>query len=92
LKNGGRSFLEWREAVMINFYSIFGIVAPLSYVLAVIVGGFFIEGYSHMYNSISELTAANVPRVPITYTLFALYNFSLIVFGITYKTYIIACL
>lgn len=67
---------------MRELYLISGILAPISYLLAVVVGGFLIEGYSHTYNSISELTASNVPKKPILFFLFALYNLSLSIFGI----------
>jgi hypothetical protein len=66
---------------MRKIYSLFGIIAPLSYTLAVIVGGFMLNGYSHLYNSISELTASNVQKIPIIFLLLAIYNFSMILFG-----------
>lgn len=59
----------------------FGIVAPVSYAMAVVIGGFLIPGYDHIYNSISELTASNVPRIPILFILFSIYNISLVIFG-----------
>lgn len=62
-------------------FALFGIIAPLSYVLAVIIGGFLLDGYSHMYNSISELTASNVNKIPIIFILFAVYNLSIMIFG-----------
>jgi hypothetical protein len=67
---------------MKRIYPVFGLVASLSYVLAVIIGGFMVPGYSHLYNSISELTASNVPRIPIIFILFSIYNISLTVFGV----------
>ena len=63
-------------------YPCFGTAAPLLYTLAVIAGGFLVEGYSHLYNSISELTASNVPRIPVIFGLFFLYNAFLILFGV----------
>jgi hypothetical protein len=66
---------------MKKIYPVFGIIAPVAYVLAVIIGGFMLPGYSHLYNSISELTASNVQRISIIYILFSVYNLSIILFG-----------
>lgn len=63
-------------------YSVFGILAPVFYLLAVVIGGALTKGYSHTYNAISEITASNLNVPPITQILFASYNISLILFGI----------
>lgn len=60
----------------------FGIFAPLAYAFATLIGGFLVPGYSHLYNTISELTASNLPKDPIIYTSFAAYNISLVLFGV----------
>ena len=39
-----------------------GIVAPVLYVVTIIVGGLIRPGYSHIANAISELTAAGAPN------------------------------
>lgn len=67
---------------MKRVYTLCGMIAPIAYVFAVIIGGFLIKDYSHIYNSISELTASNVQKVPIIFVLFFLYNLTLIVFGV----------
>jgi hypothetical membrane protein len=72
--NGGFLMKKW--------YPVFGIMAPLVYALAVVIGGFMLPGYSHIYNTISELTASNAPKIPLIQILFTLYNFLLILLGI----------
>jgi hypothetical protein len=48
----------------------------------VIVGGFLRPGYSHYYNSISELTVAGSKHLLVLTILFFIYNISLILIGI----------
>lgn len=67
---------------MIKIYRVLGILAPICYLAAVITGGFLIEGYSHIYNTISELTASDAPRLLSVQLLFFIYNLSLTLFGI----------
>jgi hypothetical protein len=67
---------------MKKWYPWFGIAAPIVYTAAAITGGFMINGYSHVYNTISELTATNAPKIPLIQILFSLYNLLLIFFGI----------
>lgn len=50
------------------------------YILAVVIGGFMLPGYNHIYNTISELTASNAPRIPLIQVLFTLH---IILAGIT---------
>jgi hypothetical protein len=71
---------------MKEFYSICGIISPLSFALVVIVGGFLIQGYSHTYNTISELTVSNISKKPTILILFSIYNVSLILFAIGLST------
>ncbi|MDP4085867.1 MAG: DUF998 domain-containing protein [Bacillota bacterium] len=67
---------------MKKFYPIFGIVAPIFYVFACLIGGFEMENYSHLYNTVSELIASNAPKMPFVQFLFILYNVSLLLFGL----------
>lgn len=52
------------------------------YIIAVILGGFLRDGYSHMYNTISELTVAGSKPFVVVIVLFAFYNLGLILLGI----------
>jgi hypothetical membrane protein len=67
---------------MKKFYPIFGIIGPIIYILAVIIGGLLRNDYSFLYNTISELTIANAPNLILMSILFGIYNFSLLIFGI----------
>lgn len=59
-----------------------GVIAPVCYVLAVVIGGFLRHGYSHYYNSISELAVAGSKPIVIVVVLFFIYNISLILIGV----------
>jgi hypothetical membrane protein len=58
-----------------------GMLAPLVYVGAVILGGMLRPGYSHSAHAISELIAAGAPNSAVLNPLFTLYNFLLAAFG-----------
>jgi hypothetical membrane protein len=51
-----------------------GVLAPVVYVLAVIIGGAITPGYSHTANYVSELIQAGALQKNILDPLFALYN------------------
>ncbi len=59
-----------------------GIVAPLLYVLAVVVGGAVTPGYSHIGQAISELTATGVPHRNLIDPMFVIYDLLLIGFAL----------
>jgi len=59
-----------------------GILAPMVYVGAVIVGGVKKPGYSHRSHFVSELIEAGAPNASLLNPLFALYNLLTIAFGI----------
>lgn len=67
---------------MKKFYPLFGILGPIVYILAVIIGGSLRSDYSFLYNTISELTVANAPNIILMSALFAIYNISIFIFGI----------
>lgn len=67
---------------MKKVYPLFGILAPLLYLVAVIIGGSQLESYSHLYNTISEITASNVESIPSVQILFAIYNLFIIAFSV----------
>lgn len=67
---------------MKKIYTLFGLVGPVIYILAVILGGILRSDYSFLYNTISELTVTNAPNLVLISVLFGIYNFSLFLFGI----------
>jgi hypothetical membrane protein len=80
ITNGGFYMKKW--------YPVLGLLAPLIYAMAVIIGGFMLPGYSHIYNTISELTASDAPKIPFIQILFTLYNLSLMLFGLGMYRYL----
>jgi hypothetical membrane protein len=66
---------------MKKFYPFFGIVGPIVYILAVIIGGSLRSDYSFLYNTISELAMSNAPNLLLISVLFGIYNISLLIFG-----------
>ena len=61
--------------------SLFGIVAPLFYVIPTIVGGLLRPGYSHLSNSVSDLLASGAPNRIHLMIPFTVYPIFLSVFG-----------
>jgi len=59
-----------------------GIVAPVLYVAAVVVGGIITPGYSHLAHDISGLIATDAPKKAVLDPLFIAYNVLLTAFGI----------
>jgi hypothetical protein len=51
-----------------------GALAPLVYLIAVLVGGFLWQDYSHVRDTVSTLTSAGAPNQEVMVPLFALYN------------------
>jgi hypothetical membrane protein len=58
-----------------------GVLAPLVYVGAVIMGGLLRPGYSHVAHAISELIATGAPNTTLLNPLFTLYDLLLVAFG-----------
>ena len=42
--------------------SLFGIIAPIIFVITIIVGGLITSGYSHLSQSVSELVMSGAPN------------------------------
>lgn len=61
--------------------SLFGIIAPLFYIVPTIVGGLLRPGYSHLSNSVSDLLASGAPNKIYLMILFTVYPIFLSVFG-----------
>jgi hypothetical protein len=59
-----------------------GILAPIVYAAAVVLGGILRPGYSHISQFVSELIAAGAPNKSLLDPLFALYNLLTIAFGL----------
>ncbi len=67
---------------MKKIYTIFGFLGPIIYILAIIIGGALRNDYSQLYNTVSELSMANVPNLLLMDVMFGIYNISLLIFGI----------
>jgi hypothetical protein len=65
-----------------RYLLICGLLAPLVYVGAVILGGLLRPGYSHVAHTISELIAAGAPNTTLLNPLFTLYDILLAAFGV----------
>jgi hypothetical membrane protein len=65
-----------------------GILAPITYIVAVVVGGLLRPGYSYITQYVSELIEAGAPNKAILDPLFAIYNILTIAFGIGLFLYI----
>jgi hypothetical protein len=61
--------------------SLFGIIAPLFYIIPTIVGGLLRPGYSHLSNSVSDLLASGAPNRTYLMIPFTVYPVFLSVFG-----------
>jgi hypothetical membrane protein len=62
-------------------YAISGILAPLFYVITVIIGSLLRPGYSQISQAISELIESGAPNKTLLDLLFIFYNSLIIVFG-----------
>ncbi len=59
-----------------------GVVAPVLYVAAVVIGGIITPGYSHLAHDIIGLIATNAPKKAVLDPMFITYNVLLTAFGI----------
>jgi hypothetical membrane protein len=59
-----------------------GILAPILYVLTVVLGGVLRPDYSHLSQAVSDLIASEAPNKSLLDSLFALYNILAIAFAI----------
>jgi hypothetical protein len=59
-----------------------GILAPVLYVLTVMLGGVIRPGYSHVSQAVSDLIATEAPNKSLLDPLFALYNLLAIAFAL----------
>jgi len=62
-------------------FSIFGIIAPLFYIIPTIVGGLLRPGYSHLTNSVSDLLASGAPNKIYLVIPFTFYPIFVSIFG-----------
>jgi hypothetical protein len=53
---------------------VIGALAPLVYLIAVLVGGVLWQVYSHVHDTVSTLTSAGAPNQEVMVPLFAIYN------------------
>jgi hypothetical membrane protein len=73
---------------MKRVYPVFGIISPLLYISAVLIGGFLRSDYSHVSNAISELVMTNAPNKMLIELIFTFYNLSLAIFGFSAFCYL----
>jgi len=66
---------------MKKLYPVFGIISPLIYIGAVLIGGFLRSDYSHVYNAISELIMTDAPNKLLLDLMFTFYNLGLAILG-----------
>lgn len=59
-----------------------GVLAPIVYVIAVVLGGFLQPGYSHASQFVSELIMVDAPNKQLLDALFVVYNLLTILFGL----------
>jgi hypothetical protein len=65
----------------LKVFSLFGILAPLFYIIPTIVGGLLRPGYNHLTNSVSDLLVSGAPNKIYIVGPFTLYPIFLCIFG-----------
>ncbi len=65
-----------------------GILAPIVYIIIVILGGILRPGYSHIAQAVSNLIATGAPNKPLLDLSFAFYNLLVITFGVGLVQYV----
>lgn len=65
----------------LKILSLFGIIAPLFYIVPTIIGGLLRPGYSHLSNSVSELLASGAPNKIYLVIPFTFYPVLISIFG-----------
>lgn len=58
------------------------VISSIIYIIAVVIGGILKENYSHIYNSISELSLVGTKRIYIVEILFTIYNLLIIAYSV----------
>jgi len=66
----------------IRALGILGAIAPVAYIIAVVLGGFLWPGYSHYSETVSTLTSAGAPNQEILVPLFTIYNIFVILLAL----------
>lgn len=72
---------ESRRSMLLVIAAIAGIIAPLFYFAATLIGGYITPNYSNIANSISGLIARGQPFKPLLDAIFLPYNILLIPFA-----------
>ena len=62
-------------------FSLVGIIAPIFYIVPTIIGGLLRPGYSHLFNSVSDLLASGASNKKFLVPLFTIYPVLLSIFG-----------
>jgi Protein of unknown function (DUF998) len=71
----------WRTSIWV----LGGALAPLVYLIAVVLGGVLTPGYSHLAGPVSALIMTGAPAAAVLIPLFALYNALLMAFAFTMR-------
>ena len=62
-------------------FSLFGIIAPIFYIVPTIIGGLLRPGYNHLFNSVSDLLAPGASNKKFLVPLFTIFPVLLSIFG-----------
>lgn len=65
----------------LTVFSLFGIIAPIFYIVPTIIGGLLRPGYNHLFNSVSDLLASGASNKKFLVPLFTIYPVLLSIFG-----------
>jgi hypothetical membrane protein len=76
------SLLAWEKGIK-RLYPFLGILGPVIYIAAVVLGGALRHDYSPIVNTVSELTIPNAPNKTLLDILSAICNLLLFVLGIS---------
>ncbi len=71
-----------QRSTRVRILGLFGLLGPIIYLIAVIVGGMLWQGYSHYSQTVSTLTSTGAPNQEILVPLFALYNICVILLAV----------
>ena len=71
-----------KQKKLLNILPLSGAIGVAFYTAYVVLGGFLLHGYSHVRQTISELTATGAPNADFLRVLTAVYGFLLVVFSI----------
>lgn len=68
--------------------TVFGMIGALAYLLHVVLGGALWNGYNHLMQPISDLTASGAPNYALISTITWIYGICVIIFGLSALIYL----